>query len=178
MKRSTHKEPDLFADSGAELHARGDSGAAAELRAIEADALLCRNRRDKALKEWEEADRKLVLGDTVSETAERRAWGRYLEQRELYEDATKQLAVFDKGVRPERREGEKIPVSEAKEIFAQLMLSIDLAIEQMIIADAQSAALCSSPEEFHLAHAGNYRAAKDGAISNARREGALPGWIL
>ena len=90
----------------------------------------------------------------------------------------KALLEFDRGVAPEKREGEKILVSEAKEIFAQYQLSIDLAIEQTIIADAQSAALCDSPEAFHIAHAGNYHAAKEGAITAAKNDGALPSWIL
>ena len=90
----------------------------------------------------------------------------------------KALLEFDRGVAPEKREGEKILVSECKEIFAQYQLSIDLAIEQTIIADAQSAALCDSPEAFHIAHAGNYRAAKEGAITAAKNDGVLPSWIL
>lgn len=90
----------------------------------------------------------------------------------------KALLEFDRGVAPEKREGEKILVSEAKEIFAQYQLSIDLAIEQTIIADAQSAALADSPEAFHIAHAANYRAAKEGAITAAKNDGVLPNWIL
>ena len=91
--------------------------------------------------------------------------------------ARKALMEYDKSVAPEKREGEKILVSECKEIFAQYQLSIDLAIEQTIIADAQSAALCDSPEAFHIAHAGNYRAAKEGAITAAKNDGVLPAWL-
>ena len=78
----------------------------------------------------------------------------------------------------EKREGEKIPVAEVKEYFAQLLLSVGLAVEQVIIADSQSAALASSPEEFYKARADNYRAAKDGAIQSAINDGVLPKWIL
>lgn len=155
-----------------------DSGAPAALKAIESDELLCRKRRDAAMKEWEEKDRKLVLGDDVSEADERRAWMRYQEAREVHAETLKSLATFDKGVREDRREGEKILVSDVKELFAQLDLSWNLALESYIVASAQSAALCSSPEEFHVAHAAHIRAAKAGALDAAKREGVLPAWIL
>ena len=77
----------------------------------------------------------------------------------------------------ERQHGEKISVEEAREIFAQLILTIDLALEQAIIADAQSAALCDSPEAFHRAAADNWRAAKDGALASAKADGVLPKWL-
>jgi hypothetical protein len=155
-----------------------DSGAPAALKAIEADELLCRRHRDAAFKIWQEADEKNVLGDTIKEADERRAWGRYLEAREVYAEAAKQLALFDKGVREDRREGEKILVSDVKELFAQIDLSWSLALESYIVTNAQSAALCESPEQFHAAHAENMRAAKAGALDAAKREGILPSWIL
>ena len=164
---------DLFPDT-----IKQDSGAPAALKAIEADELLCRKRRDAAMKEWEEKDRKLVIGDDVSEADERRAWMRYQEAREVHAETLKSLATFDKGVREDRREGEKILVSDVKEMFAQLDLSWSLALESYIVASAQSAALCSSPEEFYVAHAENIRAAKSGAMDAAKREGVLPAWIL
>lgn len=166
---------ELFGD--APIEEKDNSGAAAELAAIESDARKCRQMRDAAFLVWEEADRKNVLGDDIKEADERRAWGRYLEMRELYENATKQLAVFDKGVSKERREGEKIPVSECKDIFAQYELSLKLAMEAYIIKIAQDAALCESAESFHLAHAEAIRACREGAIVSARREGVLPNWL-
>ena len=91
--------------------------------------------------------------------------------------AVKSLREYHEKIKPSEREGEKILVSEAREIWNQTLLSIDLAIEQTIIADAQSAALCDSPEAFHIAHAGNYRAAKEGAITAAKNDGVLPAWL-
>lgn len=90
----------------------------------------------------------------------------------------KALLEFDRGVAPEKREGEKIPIAEAKEIFAQLMLSLDLALEQCAISSAQSAALCDSPERFYKEHAENWRAAKDGAIASALGDGVIPKWLI
>ena len=84
---------------------------------------------------------------------------------------------YDKGVAIERQQGEKISVEEAREIFSQLILTIDLALEQAIIADAQSAALCDSPEAFHRAAADNWRAAKDGALASAKADGVIPKWL-
>jgi len=165
--------PELFAEP-----VKQDSGAPAALKAIEADELLCRNRRDAAMKEWEEKDRKLVIGDEVSEADERRAWMRYQEAREVHAETLKSLATFDKGVSKERREGEKITVEEAKEIFAQLLLCYDLAFEKCILTDARDAALAKTEIEFHEAHARNWRSAKDGAIESAKGENVLPKWIL
>jgi hypothetical protein len=182
MKKTlTKKKVAPVAPPAAELFAepvKQDSGAPAALKAIEADELLCRNRRDAAMKEWEEKDRKLVIGDEVSEADERRAWMRYQESREVHAETLKSLATFDKGVSKERREGEKITVEEAKEIFAQLDLCGTLSLEAYIAAQAQSAALCDSPEAFMVAHAENIRAARNGAIDAAKRDGALPAWIV
>jgi hypothetical protein len=97
--------------------------------------------------------------------------------RDNWNKTAKVLLSYDRGVATDRKEGEKISVDEAKEIFAQLMLTIDLALEQRLIADAQSAALCDSPEAFHIASAENWRAAKDGAIASAKSEGVLPKWL-
>ena len=100
----------------------------------------------------------------------------YAEERHVR--LAKAVLNFDKGVRPERREGEKMPVEEAREILAQLLLCVDLAVEQVIIADAQSAAMCDSPSDFHKAHAVNWRAAKDSAIESAKKDGVLPAWLV
>ena len=97
--------------------------------------------------------------------------------RDNWNKTAKALLSYDRGVATDRKEGEKISVEEAKEIFRQFMLTIDLALEQRIIADAQSAALCDSPEAFHAASADNWRAAKDGALASAKSEGVLPNWI-
>ena len=100
-----------------------------------------------------------------------------LNARDNFNKTAKALLNYDKGVAMERQHGEKISVEEAREIFAQLMLTIDLALEQRIIADAQSAALCDSPEAFHRASADNWRAAKDGALASAKSEGVIPKWL-
>lgn len=156
---------------------QGDTGAPAALAAIERHELECRTEKDNALAEWKEAKRLVVDGDDVSERKERRLHNQYRDALEMWDDATKKLAVFDKGVRPERREGEKILVADAKELFAQYELCVDLALEQCIVADCQSAALCNSPDEFHAAHAENWRSAKASAIDAARRDGAIPAWL-
>ena len=97
--------------------------------------------------------------------------------RDNFGKTAKILLAYDRGVATERKDGEKISVEECKEIFAQYQITIDLALEQAIIADAQSAALCDSPEAFHRAAADNWRAAKDGALASAKAENILPKWI-
>ncbi len=174
MKQKKESVADLFGDSPPPI---GEKGAPAALKAIEAHELQCRNEKDEAHKEWKEAQDLVAEGDDVSESKERRLHFRYIEALEHWDDATKKLALFDKGVSAERREGEKIPVAECKEIFAQYELSLRLAMEAYIIKIAQDAALCESAEGFHLAHAEAIRACREGAIASARREGVLPGWL-
>lgn len=157
---------------------RNETGAPAALRAIEEHELRCRNEKDTAHKCWQERLRLLVVGDDVSERDERLSHSRYLEALELWDDSTKKLAVFDKGVRPERREGEKILVVECKEMFAQLFLSLNVALESYIISIAQNAYQCNSAEEFFQMHADNLRATRDTAIESAKRECVLPEWVL
>jgi hypothetical protein len=106
-----------------------------------------------------------------------RAEAELFNARDNFNKTAKALLNYDKGVATERKDGEKISVEEAREIFAQLMLTIDLALEQRIIADAQSAALCDSPEAFHRASADNWRAAKDGALASAKADSVLPKWL-
>jgi len=158
--------------------AQQEAGAPAALKAIEIHELKCREEKDAAHAEWKDAQRLEVEGDDVSEAKERRMHYRYVEALEHWDDATKKLAVFDKGVTKERREGEKIAVEEAKEIFAQLILSYDLAFEKCLLTDARDAALAKTEVEFHSAHSQNWRAAKDGAIESAKGEGVIPKWIL
>jgi hypothetical protein len=96
---------------------------------------------------------------------------------DLWFKLSKQVREFDKSVKLERREGEKIGVTEAAEIFAQYDLSLELALESYIITIAQAAALCQSPEEFHKAHAETLRSTRLMAIEAAKREGVIPNWL-
>ncbi len=107
-----------------------------------------------------------------------RAESALVTARDNFGKTAKILLSYDRGIDTNRKEGEKISVAECKEFFAQLILSIDLALERTIIADAQSAALCDSPEDFHVAHAENYRTAKQSALESAIAESVLPKWIL
>lgn len=154
-----------------------DSGAPAALRAIEIHELKCREEKNEAHAAWKEAQRCEAEGDEVSEIKERRMHNRYVESLEHWDDATKKLALFDKNVVNERREGEKVLVSDVKEMFAQLDASWTLAVESYVLAQSQSAALCESPEQFHIAHAENIRTAKASAIRDAAREGVIPAWL-
>lgn len=157
-----------------------ETGAPAVLRRLEKDALELEQTIDNAKE-------RLVALQLLSPNGEKadekhkaeiaRVQNEYDSARDEYIKVAKVLLPYDKGISSERKEGEKISVAEAREIFAQLVLSIDLSIEQVIISDAQSAALCDSPESFHAAHAENYRAAKAGALDAATRDGVLPKWI-
>ena len=157
------------------------TGAPAALRRLETEELKCYQSKEQleaALSDLPEPS----LNATTEQHERWSAQKTRLESDLLFsfkrwDIARKALMEYDKSVAPEKREGEKILVSEAKEIFAQYQLSIDLAIEQTIIADAQSAALADSPEAFHVAHAANYRAAKEGAITAAKSDGVLPSWL-
>ncbi len=98
--------------------------------------------------------------------------------RDNFNKTAKALLTYDKGIATERKDGEKISVEECKEFWKQYDLSLDLAVEQLAIADSQSAALCDDPASWYVTHAENYRAAKKGAVESAITEGVLPKWIL
>lgn len=159
--------------------APAELAAPAVLRRLQSDAAKFSNQIDDA-----EA-RLAALGElspNASETKENREQiarveGELITARDNFGKTAKILLAFDRGVATDRKEGEKISVDEAREIFAQLVLAIDLALEQRLIADAQSAALADSPETFHKASADNWRAAKDGAIASAKTEGVIPKWL-
>lgn len=155
----------------------GESGAPAALEASAHHELRCRNEKDAAYDAWQTAKKNRNEDDDVSMRVYNRTLRDYLDVVEMWEESKKSLLAFDTKISPSRREGEKVLVEEAREIYRQLMLSVKLAIEACIIADAQSAALCDAPEQFHKAHAENYRAAMDGAIESAKSDGVLPGWI-
>ena len=159
-----------------------EKGAPAALARLETEELKCYQRKQ----ELEHSLDNLPEPPLNSTTEQHELWATQKTRLESdllfafkrWDVAVKSLREYHEKIKPSEREGEKILVSDAREIWNQTLLSIDLAIEQTIIADAQSAALCDSPEAFHIAHAGNYRAAKEGAIAAAKNDGVLPAWIL
>lgn len=155
----------------------GDTGAPAALEAIAAHELRCRKEMDTAYLLWQDAKAKRNEDDDVSMRSYNRTHRDYTDALEEWHASSKKLLDYDTKISPERRDGEKILVSECKEIFAQYELSLRLAHEAYIITIAQQAALCSSPEEFHRSHADTIRATRDGAIEAARKEGVLPTWL-
>lgn len=155
----------------------GDTGAPAALKALQEHEHKFRLETEKAYEVWQETKGNLVDGDSESERVYIRAHREYTEVLEIWHDALKKLLAFEKAVPEAKRDGEKILVSDAVEYFRQYSLSISLAIEQYILQQAQSAALCDSPEDFVKAHGENIRAAKQGAIDAALNDGKLPNWI-
>lgn len=159
---------------------RGDAGAPAALKAIEEHEVMCRSEKDEAQKAWKKAQVDLAANadDEILLQIERRTHNQYLEELEIWDDATKKLALFDKQVVEHKREGVKILVTEAQELFAQFKLSIHLAIEDYMICIAQDAARGLSAEEFHHVHAEHLRERTTAALSAAVNDGKLPNWTL
>jgi len=147
------------------------------LKQLQEDAWEARERKAAALARVFELQQMPENGIEVDKVAMARAENDLATAKDDWLKISKALLTYDRGVSSERKEGERVAVSEAREIFAQLILSITLAVEQVIIADAQSAALCDSPEAFYSAAADNYRAALDNALAAAKRDGVLPAWV-
>ena len=101
-----------------------------------------------------------------------------LNARDNFNKTAKALLNYDKGVAMERQHGEKISVEEAREIWKQFVICVNLAMEQHIIASSQTAALCDSPESFHISAAENWRSALTGMIDSAISDGTLPKWLV
>ena len=157
---------------------KGDKGAPAALIAIEEHEAQCRHEKDVARDLWKAAQAAFVEGDEVSERANSRTRRDYLDALEIWDDATKKLALFDKAVAPEKREGEKILRTDAQEIFAQIRLSLNLGLESYIIRACDMFAQPMSQEEAHKLHAASLRDCFRSAIDSAKRDGALPEWIV
>lgn len=98
--------------------------------------------------------------------------------RKNFRDTAKTLLDYDKNVVTERREGEKVSVSECREWFAQYRLTIHVARENYIISIAQASPKFTAPEDFVKAHAEIIRSTEETALASAVKEGALPDWIL
>lgn len=154
------------------------TGAPAALEAIAAHELRCRTEMDKTYALWQEAKVTRNEDDDVSIRIYNRLHRDYQDALEEWHLSSKKLLEFDTKVAPARREGEQVPVAEVKEIFRQVFLSIELANEDYILQVCQVAALCKSPDEFHLAHAGKLRGAVRSAIESAQRESVIPKWVL
>jgi hypothetical protein len=156
-----------------------ERGAPAALRAVEDHELQCRNEKDAAWEKRHKAALELASSpdDELLTKTYNVANSKYIAALPIWDEALKRLAMFDKGVKEERREGEKMDVQDAKEYFKQYNLTIDLALEAWMISVSQIAPLCKSPEGFYQQSANKLRDAKRGALDAALRDGALPKWI-
>lgn len=152
----------------------GATGAPAVLRRLEADALDATQRIDDAKAR---RDALMALGENaVDKIALARVENDLAWAKDDFVTTAKVLLSYDKGVKSERREGEKVPVNEAREWIAQLVLSLRLATEQALLSSAQAAALCDEAEAFAGQVGPLVRAAFDSALATARRDGVLPDW--
>ena len=151
------------------------TGAPAVLRRLEADALDATQRIDDAKAR---RDALLALGENaVDKSALARVEGELATAKDDFVTTAKVLLSYDKGVKSERREGEKVLVSEAREALAQLVLSVTLGAEQVLLGAAQDAALCAEPAEFYALVADRVRSGVAAAIERAKQEGALAAWV-
>lgn len=162
----------------AEITAPAELAAPAVLRRLQSDAAKFSNQIDEceariaAMRDISPNADELFQKDEIN-----RVEGELITARDNFGKTAKILLSYDRGIDSARKEGEKISVEEVAEQFAQWQLTVDLSIEQLGIADAQSAALCDDPAKWHATHVDNYRAAKDGMIASAKSEGVLKGWL-
>lgn len=127
--------------------------------------------RATAEPEGDEAQR--VHLNQISQTIEQIS-----ELQENWIKAVRALREMDKAVPKSARDGEKISVEEAREAFAQLQLSIFLGVESFILQISGDALRCNSEEEFHSMCATKIRDCVKGQLEVAKREEALPAWVL
>jgi len=159
---------------------RSETGAPAALRRLEEHELRCAQEVDRRkveltrLRAMQEPEGDEALRN--HRQAIQNEVGNLSEAQDDWNKALKSLREFDKAVAPEKREGEKIPVSEAAEFFRQYDLSIKLGIESYVISMSQDATRAESPEQFYQAHADNIRSCRVAAIERAQKDGKLPAW--
>lgn len=157
---------------------RGDKGAPAALKAIEEHELRCREEKDVARLAWKDAETQLVEGDEIAERRLNRTRRQYLESLETWDDSTKKLALFDKQVLPEKREGEKITKDDAEKYFTAYTRHARVAYENTIMSIAQDAIHCATPESFYGMAAGRLRHSLNDAMKTAHTEGRVPAWLV
>lgn len=155
-----------------------ESGAPAALARLATQEVAFAKEVLKAEEALLKVEGEFVEGDEVAERHVRKAKIDYDEALKRHWQVAKLLLPYDKSVDQSRREGAKIPQAEAEEFAAQLFLTLDLAIESYISSLSQEATRAESPEQFYLAHADCFRAAKESAITQAKEQGAIPKWAL
>jgi len=158
-----------------------EKGAPAALARLETEELKCYQRKQELEHQLDNLPEPSLNATTEQHelwaTQKTRLESDLLFAFKRWDVAVKSLREYHEKIKPSEREGEKLLVSEAKEIFAQYQLSLSLALESYIVAQAQSAALCEGPEEFHKAHAENIRASISSSIAAAIADGVVPAWI-
>lgn len=166
----------LLPTATGDVKPRGDAGAPAALRAIEEHEVRCREEKEIARDLWKAAQTNLCEGDEVSGRTESRTRQDYLHALEIWDDATKKLALFDKTVAPEKREGEKVTKADAEKWLTSFARHARVGFEMMIGAVAQDAMQCATPEDFYRMSAEQFRGSFNEAMNTAERENQLPSW--
>lgn len=161
-----------------------DLGAPAALLRLETEELKCyaaKERLEAQLIEWASSEPPFNASDDLKtqwKIAKANLEGDLLSAFKRWDIARKSLIEYDKSVREDRREGEKILVSDAKEIVSQITLSCRLAVEQCVLGVSQEAALAESPADFCMKVAPLIRAAFDGALKAAKKDQIVPDWAV
>ncbi len=116
-------------------------------------------------------------GDPASEALLSKYNNALLFAYEAWMKVSKVLLSFDKGVAPEKREGEKIPKAETERIITMLIRHVRLSIEQAALSFAQDGILCSSETDLYQLSANRFRSQLSESMKTANREEQLPNWV-
>lgn len=163
------------------MPAKQETGAPAALRRLETHELECSEQVERLSKErsrlaaieWPDGDEQIRqhrqrINDNLSQLA---------DAQDSWNKSLKALREFDKSVSVERREGEKVSVVEAREIYEQLMLCVVLGVEAFILKFCQDCVDLKSPEDVYKAGAESIRQAMKDRLSEAHREKVIPKWL-
>lgn len=143
-----------------------DTGAPAALRRVAAEELAAHEAAE------------IALAALTEDAEDGKARAAYLNALDRWYRAVRTLRDLDKSVVPERRSAEVVPQAEAREIVAQVVLSVRLAVESALLGACQEAAVCHGEAGFAAAVGPRVRAALEEALASALREGAVPKWAL
>lgn len=160
-----------------------DLGAPAALLRLETEELKCyaaKERLEAQLVEWASQEPPFNASDDLKtqwKIAKANLEGDLLSAYKRWDITRKSLNEYDRSIKEDRREGEKILVSDAREAFAQLKLCLEIAREKYLITIAQTAPKFQGPQDFMKAHGELIRETHEGAIAAAKKEGVLPAWV-
>ena len=143
-----------------------------------------------ALRRWEDQEKHEALevkkAESALENAKRKRDDDLIRKtesdlescKERWAQTSKLLLSFERGVAPEKREGEKMLVSEIERLLENCWRADRLALEAFGLSIAQDGIRCSSEQEFYKRFQDNFRQTRESALRSGIDNLLFPKWVM